>query len=517
MFIDFVPTFYIPISCVAVTLNDECRAMVTGRGRFLHFLRKYRFFFDVKVPEFGVAEVRLREDVNHPKRGAANERFVLTDVGDKSTYTVKPEFVMSLDAVDAVSESVPVKPISAPPAVHVHMEERVPVVDRLQSLIPTTFQPLETVEEGIPEDVLFHPYFDCQGGLPSIASKFPELFQVVDGMIRQRPPHLAPLATAEYTFEQSPLPEIAAKVKAVVCATDIPQWASLTGLYETLTAEQKRQIKTHFKSFAGFVRAHGGSLSLSNDTLKVAYWIPPKRRGGKGANTSSPPPSTTASAPQATEKGLEENVSNDTTAAVRRVYTLTHVLNELFDRFPPNKALNLVETLALIPEDMRASLPKRTLQWLSSNRNYFVVDDDQQSNPLLVRIRRATETVPLDIALSLYPHIPEEGIAVPRLREVVPESTRELIDRMQIPNIVASLHEWLELIDGDLFRKKSESELEHALQTEESKLAKLEDAAEDDGQGPADQPQTSTRSGRYQEPIRFEGSLATASRTNVRR
>lgn len=448
MFVEYVPTFYVPVSCVGATLDEECRSLVRGRGKFVMFLKKYRFFFDIRVSDTGIVDVKLRDDVSHPKRGTADAKFMMTDVGENRTFTVRPEFIQNMESIEISSENVMVRPPQAPPSIHVEMEERVPVVDRLKSLVPAQFTLIEEVEEKVPEDVLFHPYFDCQGGLSAIATKFPDLFQVVDGYIRQRPPHIAPLATNDHTLESSPLPSVAERVKELVCSPTVPQWVSLTTIYEQLTADEKKAMKKEFKSFAGFLRAHGKSVAISQDTLKVSKWIAPVAKKAPASSTA---------------KG----------------YTQTHIINELFEKFPRFKSLNLHQTLELIPPEMRQYVPSKVVSWLAAQKSYFVVENPLESNASLVVIRRATDTVPLDIAQSLYPHIPDDGISQLRLIEVLPETTKELVQRLGLVNIAQALSQWLEIVDGDVFRKKTEAELENAIQSEESKQRLLEESESD--------------------------------------
>jgi hypothetical protein len=490
MFIEFVPTFFVPVGCVATTLDDECRSLVKGKGKFLMFARKYRFFFDVRVTDTGMVDIKLRDDLSHPKRGAADAKYIMTDAGEHQTYTVRPEFIRSMESIDLFSESVAVRAPQAPPSVHVQMEERVPVVDRLKSLVPKEFTLVEEVEEKIPEDVLFHPYFDCQGGLPAIASKMPDLFQVVDGFIRRRPSHLAPLSTNSLALRDSAIPSVAEKVQEMVCGPGVPQWVSLTTIYETLTLEEKRSIKKQFKSFAGFLRAHGASVAISQDTLKVAKWIPPTASKQAAATTAMPPVCT-------------QDQSPSSQLPVRKVFTPTHVINELFDKFPRNKSLSLTETLRLLTPDMRASLPKNIVGWFDSNRSYFVVDNNHETNPELVFIRRATDTVPLDLALALYPLIPAEGISQVLLLEKLSEAVQDVVRRLGLPNVVDSLADWLELVDGDVFRKKSEAELENAIQQEESKRRRIEESSEDGDDNIA----ASEAEQRLARPLKFEGGM----------
>ena len=464
--------------------------MCKGRNKFTALLKRYPFFFDIRTVDGLREDVKLRGDVNHPRRGIADEKFVMTDIGDVVRYTAKPEFITSLEPLDnPVNQPVAIKPHVPPPSVHVRLEERVPVVDRLRALVPQTFTPVEAVEEKIPEDVLFHPYFDCQGGLTAIAGKFPEHFQVVNGEVRLRPSHISPLALGEHSFEDSPLPDVIEKVKGEACASDVPQWVSVTSLYETLTPDEKRAVKKQCKSFSSFLRLHGRALSISTDMLKVARWIAP----ASAESTSGPAPG----------------------AQVR--FTQTHLLNELFDKFPSNRTLNLEETVALLPSNVQLSLPRKVVAWLHSNGSYFVVENPDEADPRKVRIRRASDRAPLDIAVALYSSIPEEGITPVQLAAAVSESTAALLKQIELANVVNALPDWLELTtttadDGAvvsrLRRKKSIAELEHAILTEESKLAAIDSDEEVTPAGPLD--------GDADAP-RFTGSMSRGEEIAARR
>ncbi|KAH9580092.1 hypothetical protein LSM04_007838 [Trypanosoma melophagium] len=493
--VEFIPTFYVPIHCVAAILSEECRRHFIGRGRFLSFLKRYRFFFDLHVIDGVRCDVKLRDDLSHPRRGAADEKFIMTDVGDVITYVANPDFIVSVESIEQSCGSVALKPACAPPAVHVRLEERVPVLERLKALVPPAFALLDHVEETVPEDVLFHPYFDSQGGLAAVASKFPEFFQVVDGMIRRRPPHLAPLALNDYTLENSPLPEVAELVRKEVYISDIPQWVNITSIYEQLTKQQKQQIKREFKSFAGFLRSHGRSVSLSQDMLQVARWIPQQSKTSSSTTSTSTAANVSGVMPDNLEVGSSNEGSGGTvadktstpTVRIQYEYTHIHIVNELFDKFPPNRTLNLEEFLALVTEDMLPSLPKKVLPWLSSYPSYFVVDDPMEKDPKKARIRRASDRQPLDVALELYQCIPEEGITEAELLLKLPEVHREYVKRIGLKHIVNSLPEWLALsetgeeIEGKkqmlLKRLQTEVDLERAIHSEESKLSSSDDKA----------------------------------------
>jgi hypothetical protein len=452
-FISYIPTYYVTVACVASVLPEELREQFLGRGRLLFFLKRFPFLFELQQTPTGSYLVRLHRDVSHPQRGEADAKYMMTDVGETTSYIARPEFITSTESLDSVQRTVFIKAPTPPPSVQVRLEERVPVVERLRALVPDTFVSIEELEERVPEDVLFHPYFDCQGGLLSIAGKLPDEFQVVDGLIRRRPRHLAPLALDEYTLETSPFPEVATMLKREVCECDIPHWVSITSLYEKLTREQKHQLKQHFKSFAGFLRAHGRALAVSTDMLQVSMWIcrnpPPLQpvlRSGAGA-ASQPLYVDAGTSAGAVAESVQPPSFSPVAASTRSVtYTREEVLNAWYDRFPPHKTLNLREAMELLPVEMRTSgLPTKIAPWLATHPHYFTVEFKDEEDPTKVLICRASERQPLDIAMALYAHMPDaqrDYNAAAVLQKVEP-SYRRVIDELGWEQLGEVLPQWL--------------------------------------------------------------------------
>ncbi|KAK7200647.1 hypothetical protein NESM_000121000 [Novymonas esmeraldas] len=425
IFVLYVPSFFVSIQSVASLLPDETRVQLMGRGRFISFLKRYPFHFDLSAVDSGRCSVRLNADLIHPQRGEADHKYVMCDVGATTSYVARPEFVVCAENIESsASQRVLISPLTPPPSLRVRLEERVAVVTRLRTLVPSEFTAVETLEESIPEDVLFHPYFNCQGGLLSIAAKLPDEFQVVEGRIRRRPPHLAPLATDDLTLDNSPFPAIAALVRQHVCDSDIPHWVSITPLYELLTRTQKRELKQRFRSFAGFLRAHGQSLAVSTDMLQVSMWV----------STSPPaPPPSTASAP----------------APV--VYTREEVLTAWYDRFPLDETLTLRDAMQLLPVEMRTSaLPTKIGPWLASHPHYFSVDFMEEEDPTKVLIRRASGRAPLDLALALYAALPSKD-TVYSSTAVLPllePSVRQVVERIGLGQLAKMLPQWLDVVQS---------------------------------------------------------------------
>lgn len=438
MLIDYIPTFFVPTSAVASILDEETRDFVQSKGKWVYFLKRFRFQFDMRSPDGVRWEVKLRDDVHHPRRGIADAKFQKAELGEFVTYSVRPEFVKSLKPIDnTLDVNTRVVPDLPPPAVHMKLEDKVPVLERLKAIVGTDYQEIEELEERIPEDVLLHPYFDCQGGMASISVKFPDSFQLVGTTVRVKPPHLAPLALDDFTFDKSPYPDIIQRVKDVVTIHDVPLWISITSIYEQLSLEQRRKVKRAYKSFVSFLRAHGAALAVSNDLLKVSHWIPPKHE---------------ALAPGANADGSVN-------------YTPTFVLNDLFDRFPKNRTLTKTQLLKLVPEHLRPSLPADPIKWISSHKNYFTVEglkDGAKDEEIF--IRRSTDYAALDVALAMYPHIPDDGIASVSLLKELPTKTRLYIQKTGLQSVCENLEDWLELLDGDVFRKRTMDELERTLQ-----------------------------------------------------
>ncbi|CCW67956.1 unnamed protein product [Phytomonas sp. Hart1] len=472
-------------------MPEEIRTYFQGRGKLISFLRRHPFLFDIRNLEcVSRLDVRLQKEVNHPRCGAADHKFMMTDIGVVESYVAKPEFILSMDSIESTNKGVFLHPQSAPPAIRVKLEERMPVLDRLVALIPVDFELVKKVEENIPDDIIFHPYFDCQGGLASIASKFPDDFQVVDGKIRRRPPHLAPLSLNDFTLKQSPIPEIASLVEREVCDTNIPRWVNITSLYEQLTPQQKREVKQVFKSFARFLRAHGKSVSVSQDMLCVSMWIPPM---SSSIDTASDQHSSSTNSANATALGGNEPcISKAKPPCITTnesdpvdVNTLEHqkplrhdgipphihaphlqliqttskrtfqlqVINELFDRFPAHQTLNLVEALQLLPDSLQQGLPKGILNWISCHHDYFVVDNPDEKDPLAVRIQRVSDRQPLDIVRILYQAMQrlqqherkECTVSVEDLIKTLNPTDQHIVTQMGIGKVVNLLPEWLKL------------------------------------------------------------------------
>jgi len=118
----------------------------------------------------------------------------------------------------------------------------------------------------------------------------------------------------------------------------------------------------------------------------------------------------------------------------------------------------------MIPENLRASLPKNVAGWLCAQRQYFIVEGaDGTRDPSEVHVRRATDHAPLDIAFGLYPHIPDDGVSSVALLKQLPAALKKHVEQFGIHNIVDNLSDWLELLDGDLFRRRTLAELEAAM------------------------------------------------------
>ncbi|CBZ28726.1 conserved hypothetical protein [Leishmania mexicana MHOM/GT/2001/U1103] len=471
-FVLYVPTFYVSFQCVASLLPDAIREEITGRGRLVNFFKKFPFIFDVLVVDSGRINVRLHPDLIHPQRGVADDKYMMSDVGQTTSYVVKPEFIVCAENIESNGmQRVLLTPPAPPPAMRVRLEERVPVLDRLRSLVPAEFTAIDALEESISEDILFHPYFNCQGGLFSIAGKMPEEFQVVDGRIRRRPPHLAPLALDEFTLDTSPLPEVAALIKRHVCDSDIPHWVSITPLYEQLTRAQKQEIKRRYRSFAGFLRAHGRSLAVSTDMLQVSMWIfvssrsPPTSVSANTAAavaddqvvTARDSSAATPSAASLSQQGAPSEPSLSPAAAggssgatcappTPAVYTREQVLNAWYDRFPPYKTLSLRDAMQLLPVEMRASgLPTKIAPWLATHPHYFSVDFAEEEDPAKVLIRRASERQPLDLAAALYANIPDKDTPCPsaEVLQKLDPSVRRVIEGIGLLQLGRVLPQWL--------------------------------------------------------------------------
>jgi len=278
-------------------------------------------------------------------------------------------------------------------------------------------------------------------------------------------------ALGEYTLTTSPLPDVAALLQAQVCSSDIPHWVSITSIYEQLTREQKAEVKRKFRSFAGFLRAHGRSLAVSTDMLQVSMWIcknPPSlpapddaaEKAGPSLPSSTPPPADDAAATTAIQTRVASTVvatapvaavstKEEVPAPPRPVaYSPMQVLNALYDVFPPHRTLSLRDALELLPPEMATSpLPRKFSSWLATYPQYFVIDGAaEEEDTRRVMLRRASDRQPLDYAAAIYAHLPtdtaREMDAV--LAELHP-SMRTAVQQLGVEHLAALLPKWLEV------------------------------------------------------------------------
>lgn len=484
--IPYIPTYFVPLPAVGAIMPEDIRDEFHGRGKLLGFLRKYPFFFDISADALASRfDVRLRADVAHPQRGSADEKFCMTDVGESTVYIAKPEYIVNVESLDLPSAAVGVAitPHAAPPAVRVDLEEPVPVVARLKSLLPPgyAFASMELLEESLPEDVLYHPYFDCQGGLAAIASKLPEHFQVVRDSIRVRPPHIAPLALGDATLSESELPDVAEMVQKEVCEFTIPRWVSLTPMYEQLTATQKREIKSKFKSFASFLRTHGRSLSISSDMLQVAKWIPPTPSAAAAAAATAAGGSPSSTPPDTKQPSGNHPPLSSVPPLKVRAYSRMQLLNTIFDRFPSDAVLSINQVKELLPNDIApTALPKRLLPWLATFSAYFTIVDldgtpitglgahgEEHTAPMtkltmgddVPCVRRRASSQPLDLAWMVYRSFPaddgnnhgvgEEGCLFSALLAAMPTAQQEVVKKMGGRRLAGLLPSWLKVVEEE--------------------------------------------------------------------
>lgn len=72
-------------------LPDDIRSLFLGRNKFFIFIRRYPFFFDLRQKDAGSRwDVKLNDDVNHPKRGVGDDKFMIIDVGERTNYVARP-------------------------------------------------------------------------------------------------------------------------------------------------------------------------------------------------------------------------------------------------------------------------------------------------------------------------------------------------------------------------------------------------------------------------------------------
>jgi hypothetical protein len=440
LLVDFIPTFWADVHDVEGMLPPQVKDLYAGKLKFSTFLRKYRFFFDVRNQNHG-QEVRLREEIQHPRRGFADKRF--------SSTLVSSDLLNNLaNAVKSTTAAtIPVPPsINQPPKPQFSAQTILSIV---YSCCPEDFVKVEIVQGKLPKEVTAIAQFQTPSGIGGIIEQNPEFFQIVEGKVRKRPVGVAPNALDSRTIKDSPMPDIFAKILQAV-PTEPTQSVDTAVLLAGLEEEEKQRIRTDFRSFPRFLRSHGGQIMVSPDNLKVRRFdeslMPPRPLKvelpsptdavSSGSTPPPPPPS-----PLDTEIQRATSAAGEVPGALELPSSMpaepgaTWALRELFDSLPLLQVAELEDVLFGLAPAIRAMLPsdrEELLQLLSKYPNYFEVWP-YPDNPTVTIIKRTAvniQLVPLtDLIRALYPLIPQGGIACDKLLRKVPPPIQRYLYR----------------------------------------------------------------------------------------
>lgn len=442
LLVDFIPTFWADIHDVEGMLPPQVKDLYANKLKFSTFLRKYRFFFDVRNQNHG-QEVRLREEIQHPRRGFADKRFSSTLVSSD----LMNNLANAVKSTTAAAAVVPPPPsINQPSRPQFSAQALLSIV---YSCCPDDFVKVEVVQGKLPKEVTAMAQFQTPSGIGGIIEQNPEFFQIVEGKVRKRPAGVAPNALDSRTIKDSPMPDIFAKILQAV-PNEPTQSVDTAVLLAGLEEEEKQRIRTDFRSFPRFLRSHGGQVMVSPDNLKVRRFdeslmpprpmkteIPnPSDAAGSADSTPPPPPSP-----------LDAEIQRATTSAEAVAGALelpttmpaepgaTWALRELFDSLPLLQVAELDDVLFGLAPAIRAMLPserEELLQLLGKYPNYFEVwpFPDNPSVTIIKRTAVNIHLVPLtDLVRALYPLIPQGGIACDKLLRKVPPPIQRYLYR----------------------------------------------------------------------------------------
>ena len=415
-FIEYIPTFFVDTRRIVDILPPEL-SQIFGTLSFVTFLRKYRFYFDMRAAH-SQTEVRVRQDVMHPKRGFADFKFA---AGIGSADVMQNSAVMNNASM------------KRPPR-----NSEANLIMFLAPKIPSVFTPIGDVLSDISEIVAKHPSYDPRLGISGLFEKFPEYFQVVDGKIRIRPFRVAPYALDEKDITNSPHPVIFDKVLSNLKGDE---WVETSKIFALLEASEKLLIKDQYKTFPRFLRLHGREVSVAADNMKVKKFTPENE---KCADTLS------------SERLAADSLSPDDPilnipAVMAESVDAEWAVKELYDAMPLMQCVEVNDLLDLVTESIRNALPKDLAGALAKYPDYFTVwasPDD----PAVFVVQRAKLVTPdmqdEDIARIVLPLIPQGGIDREKLLRKVPLQLQRFLSRHGVKTVLGRMPNYF-LVVGD--------------------------------------------------------------------
>jgi hypothetical protein len=414
--VDYIPTFFVDTRRILDLLPPEI-TQVFGSLSFVVFLRKYRFYFDLRAAH-SQTDVRLRQDVMHPRRGTADFKFAA-----------------GIGSVDVMQNTASMTAtMKRPPR-----NSEANLIMFLVPKIPSAFTAVGDVLAEISDTVAKHPSYDPRLGVTGLFEKFPEYFQIVDGMIRIRPFRVAPFALDEKDITTSPFPEILDKVLSHLKGEE---WVETGKVFALLDAQEKLIIKDHFKTFPKFLRLHGREVCVSSDNMKVKRFVPENEKCADALST---------------ERLAQDSIKPDDPilsipVAMGEAVDADWAVKELYDSLPLMQCVIVSDLLDLVSQSIRDALPKDLPGTLAKYPDYFAIwpaPDGPDGAFVVQRAKLVTPEMSDDeIARMVLPLIPQGGIERERLLRKVPLQLQRYLFRHGVANVLGRMNNYF-LVVGD--------------------------------------------------------------------
>jgi hypothetical protein len=435
--IGFVPTFWVPVPTFLEKITPEMRDLVTINNTVppAQFLRKYRFYFDVRV-NHGHSEMRLRQDVHHKQRGSADSKYS----SGMSSLDIHQQTVLSNQNHQHHTETPPptnqTTSAGASSAAPGQLGSRQPPRNSEESLLlalvtkcPAEWQVLAEFLRIATPLMQKHPSYDARLGALGFLERHNTYFQIADGKIRVRPFYCAPNSLDVWDAATSAYPHIIEKVMAAIPTSqssspstspdDLPS-AETAKLQALLSEEEKAAVRTSSKSFARFLRMHGKLLVVSTDNTRVRRFVPDNE----------------PCADHVAARRLEADNLNPNDPVLKIPATMNdsamsyedavYSVRELYDALPLVQAVVLEDLLALVPNGIRQSLPPTVAEMRSlmlRYPEYFACwpYPDDPTQLIVQRAKLVTSDIPKeDLVRAVLPLIPQGGLEAEKLMRRVP-------------------------------------------------------------------------------------------------
>lgn len=423
--VEYVPSFFVDVQLVVEKMPPDLKQML-GTVTVVQFFKKYRNFFDTQT-NHGQAEVKLRADITHSRRGAADIKF--------AAGTAAADYLQN-----AASGSAPRPPRNS----------EMNLIMGVAPKVPMEFTPMGDVLANVSDFVARHPAYDSRMGVVGLFEKFPEYFQIVEGKVRVRPSWVAPNSLKEHSVKDSPLPEVMRRIMEKV-PNEEGKTIETNELFTVLTPDEKQEIKAQFRSFPRFLRMHGKEVIVSKDNLQVKRFFAELEKSCD--SLASERLETDSLSPNDPIHQIPANMEAEAEA--------NWAIKALYEALPLMQAAELEDFQLLLPRSIRDALPKNLAQELARHPTYFSVwtypDDDT-----VTIVQRAKLTTPelsdADLTKALLGMLPASGnpLDADKLLRRVPLNVQRYLYRKGLKVTVRErLSNYIEVTDKGQIRRKA--------------------------------------------------------------